>query len=70
MRCSVLCPDETLCSEKRVKNTTRSGSFFYELRGAPSGDETLFRHKIVLAGEMKNAKMSSFSSDFRTIIKR
>ena len=41
-----------------------------ELRGVSSGDETLsnawyyFSNKMVLDGEIKDAKMSSFSSDF------
>ena len=46
-----------------------------ELRGVPSGDETLsnawyyFSNKMILPEEIKDAKMSSFTSDFQTLIK-
>ena len=62
MRRSVSSPDET-------------PSIFNELRGVSSGDETLCRmlditsHKGILEEEIKDAKMSSFSSDFQTLIK-
>ena len=52
-------------------------SIFDELRGVSSGDETLcrmfdinfFSNKIIFEGEIKDAKMSSFSSDIQTFIK-
>ena len=47
-----------------------------ELRGVLSGDETLasnawyyFSNKIILEGEIKDAKLNSFSSDFQPLIK-
>ena len=47
-------------------------SIFDELRGVLSGDETLrgmlditSRKKKILVGEIKDAKLSSFSSDFQ-----
>ena len=53
------------------------GSIFDELRGVSSGDETVsnawyylyFSNEMILEGEIKDAKMSSFSSDFQTLIK-
>ena len=51
-------------------------SIFDELRSVSSGDETLrlmlditVAKKIILEGEIKDAKVSSFSSDFQTLIK-
>ena len=51
-------------------------SIFDELRGVSSGDETLCRMfdissqtKSFFEGEIKEAKMSSFSSDIQTLIK-
>ena len=48
---------------------------FDELRGVSSGDEKLrlmlditLAKKIILEGEIKDAKVSSFSSDFQTLI--
>ena len=47
-------------------------SIFDELQGVSSGDETLsntwyyFSNKMVLGREIKDAKLSSFSSDFQT----
>ena len=68
MRHSVSSPDETL-AEKRVENTTRSGVFLRNFE-AFQGDGTLCRmlditsQKMILEGEINDAKMSSFSSDF------
>ena len=48
---------------------------YYELRGVSSGDKTVsnawyyFSNKIILEGEIKDVKMSSFSSDFQTLRK-
>ena len=53
-------------------------SIFDELRGVSSGDETLSAAlcrglilllKMILEGEIKDAKMGSFSFDFQTLIK-
>ena len=49
-------------------------SIFDELQGVSSGDETLnawyyFSNKMILEGEIKDAKLSSFSSDFQTLVK-
>ena len=32
--------------------------------------QTIFSNKMILEGEIKDAKTSSFSSDFQTLIKR
>ena len=70
MRHSVLSPDETLKFDAQ-----RSIFFFDELWGVSSGDETLsnawyyFSSKMILEGEIKDAKKSSFSSDSQTLIK-
>ena len=48
-------------------------SIFDELWGVSSGDETLsnawyyLSNKMILEGEIKDAKMTSFSSDFHTL---
>ena len=50
-------------------------SIFDKLRGVSSREETLrrmldyFSNKMSLYREIKDAKMSSFSSDFQTLIK-
>ena len=50
-------------------------SIFDELRDVSSGDKTVsnacyyFSNNMILAGEIKDANMSSFSSDFQTLIK-
>ena len=50
-------------------------SIFDELRGVSSGDEKeanawyYFSKKIILVGEIKDTKMSSFSSDLQTLFK-
>ena len=52
-------------------------SIFDKLRGVSSGDETLFwiltlyyfSNKMILEGEIKDAKMSGFSSDLQALIK-
>ena len=62
MRRNVSSPDET---PRRAL-----GSIFDELRVVSSVDETLCRMlDITLEGEIKGAKMTSFSSDFKTLIK-
>ena len=47
---------------------------YQALDGVSSGDEVsnpwyYFSNKMILEGEIKDAKMSSFSSDFQTLIK-
>ena len=60
--------------EESLKYDAQAEYFFDDLRGASSGDETLsnawynFSNKMILEGEIKDAKMSSFSSDFQTLI--
>ena len=50
-------------------------SIFDQLRGVSSSDEKVsnawyyFSNKMILEREIKEAKMSSFSSDFQTLIK-
>ena len=71
MRRSVSSPDETL-AEKRVENTTRSGVFLRNFEAfhlvMEHCVECLIKikknQKMILEGEIKDAKMSSFSSDF------
>ena len=62
--------------EESWKLYDTQGNIFDELWGVWSGDETLcwmlyiaFSNKRILDGEIKDAKMSSFSSDFQTLIK-
>ena len=69
--------DETLRRELKIQPTAEY--IFDELRGASSGDETLcwmlfihwyfFSNKMILPGEIKDAKINSFSSDFQTLLK-
>ena len=74
IRCSVSSPDETL--RREMKYDTQP-SIFDKLRGVSSGDETLFwiltlyyfSNKMILEGEIKDAKMSGFSSDLQALIK-
>ena len=59
------------CAVRReLKMRRAAGFFFFTNFEVPHLVMKHFSHKIVLAGEIKNAKMSSFSPDFRTIIKR
>ena len=66
--------DETL-RIKRVENTTRSGVFLTNFEVFPQVMKhcveclIYFLNKIILEGEIKDVKMSSFSSDFQTLIK-
>ena len=73
IRCSVSSPDETLGREMKYDMPR---SIFDKLWSVSSGDETLhsvldiyFSNKMILEGEIKDAKMISFSSDFQTLIK-
>ena len=67
MRCSVSSPDETARREVKI---CWQGCIFEEILGFSSVDETLCQ-MLDLEGEVtcKNAKMSSFSSDFQTLSK-
>ena len=65
VRCSVSSPDET---PRRDLKICWQGCIFDELWGVSSVDETLCR-MLDLEGEVKNAKISSFSSDFQTLSK-
>ena len=73
MRRSVSSPDETLHWEESWKYDSQR-SIFDELQGVSSGDETLsnawyyFSNKMIWV-DLKDAKMSSFSSDFQTLSK-
>ena len=60
MRRSVSSPDET---PRRKLKIRRAAEYFDELRGVSSGDETLCQMLD------RKPKMSSFSSDFQTLIK-
>ena len=47
-------------------------SIFYELRGVSntvSNGWYYFSNKMILEGDIKDAKMNSFSSDFQTLMK-
>ena len=73
MRRSVSSPDETPRRELKIR---RVAEYFYELRGVLSGDETLCRMfdissqtKSFLKEKLRMQILSSFSSDFQTLIK-
>ena len=55
---------------RELKMRRAADFFFFTNFEVPHLVMKHFSHKIALAGEIKNAKMSSFSPDFRTIIKR
>ena len=74
MRRRVSSSDETPRKELKIRLAHRS--IFDDFRGVSSGVESVsnawyyFSDKIrILAGEIKDVKMSSFSSDFQTLIK-
>ena len=58
------------CAVRRELKIRRAAGFFFTNFEVPHLVMKHFSHKIGLAGEIKNAKSSSFSPDFRTIIKR
>ena len=72
MRGSVSSPDETL---KKVENTTHSGVFLTNFQVFHLVMKHCVECLILLLkqngfrGEIKEKKMSSFSSDFQTLIK-
>ena len=74
MRRSVSSPHETPRRELKIRDAQRS--IFDELRGVSSGDETLCRMfdissqtKSFLKEKLRMQILSSFSSDFQTLIK-
>ena len=71
MRRSVSLPEETLTRELRIR---RAAEYFWQTSCVLSGDTVsnafyYFSNKMILEGEINDAKMSSFSSDFQTLIK-
>ena len=74
--------EETLCfitrwnTEKGVENTTRSGvcltnfKVFHLVMKTVSNGWYYFSNKMILPGEIKDAVMSSFSSNFQTLIEQ
>ena len=69
MRRSASSPDETL-AEKRVDNTTRSGIFLTNFEVFHLAMEHCVECLILLPKKkIKDAKLSSFLSDFQTLIK-
>ena len=74
MRRRVSSSDETPRRELKIRLAQRS--ILDDFRGVSSGVETVsnaryyFSNKTrILAGEIKDVKISSFSSDFQTLIK-
>ena len=61
MRCSVSSPDETLRGELKIRH---AAAYFWQ-----TSRWYYFSNKMILVWEVKDAKMSSFSSDFQTFIK-
>ena len=70
MRCSISSRDETPSWKYNSQQ-----SIFDKLWGVSSGDETLCSMLVItnkqkhLEGEIKDARMSSFSSDHQTLVK-
>ena len=73
MRCSVSSPDETLRRELKIRRAAeyfwRTSRCFIWWWNTVSNAWYYFSNKMILEGEIKDAKMSSFSSDFQTFIK-
>ena len=73
MRRSVSSPDETLRRELKTQGAVEY--FWQTLRFSTWWWNTVsnawyyFSNKMILDGEIKDAKVSSFSSDFQTLIK-
>ena len=67
---SVSWPDETPRRELKIR---RRAEYFLRTSRYFFGDETkcvyYFSNKMILVGEIKDTKTSSFSSDFQTVIK-
>ena len=66
MRCSVSSPDGTPRRELKYDAQRR---IIDELQGVCVECLILLSNKMILEGEIKDAKISSFSSDFQTPIK-
>ena len=66
MRRSVSSPDDT--PRRELKYDTQR-SIFDELQGVCVQCLILLSNKTILEGEIKDAKISNFSSDFQTPIK-
>ena len=73
MRCSVSSPDETLRRELKIRRAAeyfwRTSRCFIWWWNTVSNAWYYFSNKMILEGKIKDAKMSSFSSDFQTFIK-
>ena len=72
MRGSVSSPDETLRRELKIRRAAEyfwwTSRCFIEWWNALSKAWYCFSNKMILEGEIKDAKMSSFSSDFQTLM--
>ena len=61
--------------QEESENMTRSGVFltvfevFYLVMNTASNARYFFPNKLILEGEIKDAKLRSFSSDFQILIK-
>ena len=55
-------------TEKRIENTTNFEVFHLVIKHCVER-LILLSNKIILEGEIKDTKMSSFSSDFQTLLK-
>ena len=71
MRCSVSSPDETLRRELKIQCAAeyfwRTARCFIWWWDTVSNARYYFSNKTILEGEIKDAKLSSFSSDFQTL---
>ena len=74
MRRSVSSPDETLRRELKIRRAAeyfwRTSRCFIWWWNTVSNAWYYFSNKMILEGEINDAKMSSFSFDFQTLIKR
>ena len=72
MRGSVSSPDETLRRELKIRRAAEyfwwTSRCFIEWWNAVSNAWYCFSNKMILEGEIKDAKMSSFSYDFQTLM--
>ena len=73
MRRSISSPDQTPRRELRIR---RAGEYFWRISmcliwwwNTVSNAWYYFSNEMILGGEIKDAKMSSFSSGFQTLIK-
>ena len=73
MRPLVSSPDETLRRELKIRQAAeyfwRTSRCFIWWSNTVSSAWYYFSNKLILEGEIKDAKLSSFSSDFQTLIK-